>query len=144
MTDNVTRGRGRPRRAEADAAIIEAARDLLREGGYRALSLDEVGRRAGAAKTSIYRRWKSKAALAAEIVQHEVPPPDADVDRERAVQAFEELLHGTYGSVVASLIGEAQENDDTRAIVTTLLAPYRERADDHVLGAIVLSKLLRP
>ncbi|MEA2166455.1 MAG: hypothetical protein QOK37_4582 [Thermoanaerobaculia bacterium] len=142
MTEKPTRGR--PRRADADAAIIDAARDLLREGGYRALSLDEVGRRAGAAKTSIYRRWKSKAALAAEIVQREVPPPDNDVDRERAVRAFEELLNGPFGSVVASLIGEAQENDDTSAIVTALLAPYRERADDSDLGTILLRKLLGP
>lgn len=135
--------RGRPRRAEADAAIIDASRDLLREGGYRALSLDEVGRRAGAAKTSIYRRWKSKAALAAEIVRNEVPPPDGDADRERAVQAFDELLNGPYGSVVASLIGEAQENDDTGTIVNALLAPYRERANDDHLGTILLRKLLR-
>src|SRR5258706_14112619 len=121
MIDKPTRGR--PRRTEADAAIIDAARDLLREGGYRALSLDEVGRRAGTAKTSIYRRWPSKAALAAEIVQREVPAPIGDANRERA---FEELLNGPFGGVVASLIGEAQENDDTRSIVAALIAPYRQ------------------
>ena len=137
MTDKPTRGR--PRKIEADAAIIEAAENLLREGGYRALSLDEVARRAGTAKTSIYRRWPSKAALAAEIVQREVPPPSAN--RE---QAFEELLNGPFGGVVASLIGEAQENDDTRAIVATLIAPYREQAADQLLGPILFPRLLGP
>jgi AcrR family transcriptional regulator len=136
MTEKTTRGR--PRRIEADASIIEAARNLMRDG-YRALSLDEVGRRAGTAKTSIYRRWPSKAALAAEIIQREVPPPVGETDRERA---FEELLNGPFGGVVASLIGEAQENDDTRAIVAALIAPYREQAADQRLGPILFRHLL--
>jgi AcrR family transcriptional regulator len=140
MTDK--RARGRPRRTEADAAIIEAARNLLREGGYRALSLDEVGRRARTAKTSIYRRWPSKAALAAEIVQREVPPPTGDEGGEAAVKAFADLLDGPFEGVVASLIGEAQDNEDTRAIVAELIAPYRKRASDDQLGAILFRRLL--
>src|SRR5437763_1862468 len=110
--------RGRPRRAEADAEILEAALAMLRAGGYRELSLDEVARRAGTAKSSIYRRWRSKAALAAEIVRREVPAPESD-----AAAAFETLMTGAMGGVVASLIGEAQENAETRAIVLDLLAP---------------------
>jgi hypothetical protein len=43
--------------------------------------------------------------------------------------------------VVASLIGEAQENADSRAIVIELLSPYREAGDD-ALGAILLRRLL--
>src|SRR5258705_67590 len=96
------RGRGRPRRAEADAEILDAALAMLRDGGYRELSLDEVARRAGTAKSSIYRRWPSKAALVAEIVRREIPPP-----ADASVRAFEELMNGALGGVVASLIGEA-------------------------------------
>ncbi len=138
-----TRGRGRPRRTEADAKIVEAARALLSEGGYRALGLDEVARRAGTAKTSIYRRWPSKAALAAEIIRREVPPPANLPDRESAERAFEELMNGPLGGVVASLIGEAQENDETRAIVVALIEPYRRGADDETAAAILGSILFR-
>ena len=134
--DPPRRGRGRPRRAEADAEILEAALAMLRAGGYRELSLDEVARRAGTAKSSIYRRWPSKAALAAEIVRREVPPPEAD-----AALAFDALLHGPMGGVVASLIGEAQESGETRAIVLDLLAPYRQAGDD-LLGGILFRRLL--
>jgi AcrR family transcriptional regulator len=128
--------RGRPRRAEADAEIMEAALAMLQAGGYRALSLDEVARRAGTAKSSIYRRWPSKAALAAEIVRREVPAPEDD-----AIAAFEALMNGTLGGVVSSLIGEAQESAETRAIVIDLLSPYRA-AGDHELAPILFRRLL--
>jgi AcrR family transcriptional regulator len=131
-----TRRPGRPRRAEADAEILEAALAMLLAGGYRELSLDEVARRAGTAKSSIYRRWPSKAALAAEIVRRGVPAPEGDV-----VVAFETLMNGAMGGVVASLIGEAQESAETRAIVLDLLAPYRTAGDER-LGPILFRRLL--
>ena len=134
--DPLPRGRGRPRRAEADAEILDAALAMLRSGGYRELSLDEVARRAGTAKSSIYRRWPSKAALVAEIVRREIPP-----QHEASVRAFEELMNGALGGVVASLIGEAQESAETRAIVIELLAPYRGAGDD-ALGAILFRRML--
>ncbi|HEV7429285.1 MAG TPA: helix-turn-helix domain-containing protein [Thermoanaerobaculia bacterium] len=131
-----TRGRGRPRRPEADAEILDAALAMLRAGGYRELSLDEVARRAGTAKSSIYRRWPSKAALAAEVVRREVAAPEGD-----AVAAFAALMNGPFGGIVASLIGEAQESAETRSIVSELLAQYRA-ADDDALGPILFRRLL--
>src|SRR3954464_9952505 len=135
-TDPPRRGRGRPRRAEADAEILDAALAMLRTGGYRELSLDEVARRAGTAKSSNYRRWASKAALAAEIVRSEVPAPEGD-----AAAAFETLMDGPFGGVVASLIGEAQESAETRSIILDLLSPYRAAGDD-ALGPILFRRLL--
>src|SRR5258708_25317770 len=134
--DSPRRGRGRPRRAEADAEILDAALAMLRAGGYRELSLDEVARRAGTAKSSIYRRWASKAALAAEIVRREVPAPEGDL-----VAAFEALMTGQLGGVVRSLIGEAQESEETRSIVLDLLAPFRAAGDDD-LGPMLFRRLL--
>jgi AcrR family transcriptional regulator len=128
--------RGRPRRAEADAEILEAALAMLRAGGYRELSLDEVARRAGTAKSSIYRRWPSKAALAAEVVRREVPAPEGDV-----VAAFAALMNGPFGGIIASLIGEAQESAETRSIVRELLAQYRTAGDD-ALAPILFRRLL--
>jgi AcrR family transcriptional regulator len=140
--DRPRRGRGRPRRPEADAEILDAAAAMLRAGGYRELSLDEVARLAGTAKSSIYRRWPSKAALAAEIVAREVAPPEV-TDAAEAVHAFDALLNGAMGGVVASLIGEAQESVETRAIVIDLLARYRKAGDD-LLGGILIRRLLGP
>ena len=58
------------------------------------------------------------------------------------MRAFELLMTGPLGGAVASLIGEAQENAETRAIVIDLLAPYRH-AGDATLGAILVRRLLR-
>lgn len=54
---------GRPRDPEIDRSILDAARDLLLEGGYRAVTMEGVARRAGVGKTSVYRRWRSKPLL---------------------------------------------------------------------------------
>ncbi|HET7434574.1 MAG TPA: helix-turn-helix domain-containing protein [Thermoanaerobaculia bacterium] len=109
--------RGRPRRTESDAEILDAARELLRTRRYGAITLDEIGRAAGVAKTTIYRRWSSKAALVAEVVKREL-------------HAAADLTRGDLAPIIASLIGEAQENDETRAIVRELIAPYRDAIAD--------------
>jgi len=147
--DPPPRGRGRPRRAEADEQILDATLAMLRDGGYRELSLDEVARRAGTAKSSIYRRWPSKAALVAEIVRREAPLPEAS-DCDASVRAFESLMNGPLGGIVASLIGEAQESAETRAIVIAIIEPYRQlvrrfaddEATDRLLGATLFRRLL--
>lgn len=60
--------RGRPRSAEADRAILEAARDLLLADGYEQLTIPAIAERAGVAKQTVYRRWPSKARLVADAV----------------------------------------------------------------------------
>ena len=55
--------RGRPRRSGADEAILLAGRELMIEGGYAGFSMDEVARRAGVGRQSVYRRWGSKSTL---------------------------------------------------------------------------------
>ncbi|WP_198350937.1 TetR/AcrR family transcriptional regulator [Flavisphingomonas formosensis] len=61
------RARGRPRDPEVDARVIGAARRLLAEKGYEALSFEAIAQETGIGKPTIYRRWPTKAHLAAEI-----------------------------------------------------------------------------
>ena len=55
--------RGRQLDASRDAALRDAALELLAEVGYDRLSMDAVAARAKASKMTIYRRWSSKAEL---------------------------------------------------------------------------------
>lgn len=69
--------RGRPRSADADVAILQAALALAGEVGVRALSMDEVAARAGVSKATIYRRWSSKEALVLDALRSAIDPVDA-------------------------------------------------------------------
>src|ERR1700678_756573 len=60
--------RGRQLDATRDAALREAALELLAEIGYDRLSIDAVAARARASKTTIYRRWSGKAELVADAI----------------------------------------------------------------------------
>ncbi len=71
---------GRPRSAEADRAIIDAAIDEFIEMGWDGLTVEGVAARAGVGKATIYRRYPSKLDLllaAAELLAEEKGPlPD--------------------------------------------------------------------
>src|SRR6266436_10160361 len=59
-------GVGRPRDEEARNAILRASLSLVKESGYRSLTIEKIARRAGTGKTTIYRWWSSKAAVVGE------------------------------------------------------------------------------
>lgn len=61
--------RGRPRQPRLDQAILAATRRLLAERGYAATSLAAIAVQAGTTPPAIYRRWPTKAALAAEAME---------------------------------------------------------------------------
>lgn len=56
--------RGRPRSAEAQAAILGAARAILLAEGLGRLTIEAVAARAGVGKPTIYRNWKNAQELA--------------------------------------------------------------------------------
>jgi AcrR family transcriptional regulator len=66
--------RGRPRNEAATQAIAAAVRDLLHEVGYRGLSMERVARRAGVAKTTLYRRAPDLPHLVFDVL-FRAPPP---------------------------------------------------------------------
>lgn len=63
----VRKGSGRPRNLEIGEQILGAARALLAEGGYDALTFEAIVQRTGIGRPTIYRRWPTKAHLVAAI-----------------------------------------------------------------------------
>jgi len=61
--------KGRPRNPGVDQAILRAALELFVEHGVAGASIEKIARRAGVAKTSVYRRWPSREALLAQAVE---------------------------------------------------------------------------
>jgi AcrR family transcriptional regulator len=68
------------RAAEVVAAVHAATLALLAEVGYERMEIPTIAERAAVNKTSIYRRWPSKAELVMDValaqMQGEVPLPD--------------------------------------------------------------------
>lgn len=67
--------RGRPRDAQLQERIVDAVNSLLSEQGYDGVTFEEVARRCGASKASLYRRWSTKrdmviAAIKAGAARH--------------------------------------------------------------------------
>jgi AcrR family transcriptional regulator len=134
----VTRPRGRPRRAGADEEILDVARQLLRENGYRDLNIDTVAERAGVAKTTLYRRWPSKGALVAAAMEPLASAAGGDVLS---------LLRETC-TLLNLLLGFDKGGVDDTEVLRAVLEPQRRRlqalivVDSELLADILLGALV--
>jgi AcrR family transcriptional regulator len=124
---------GRPRDPRLDDALLEAARDVFLERGYQHASLSEVARRAGVGTPAIYRRWRTKADIAIDIVEHESRPdpiPDSGSIRDDLV-SFLELRLRTWSTplftqIVAPVVLEASADPQTKHQIRERFIEYRE------------------
>lgn len=65
--------------AENRRRILEAARELVREQGACAVSMDDVAKKAGVGKGTLYRRFADKAALMVALLDAEAQAMQAEV-----------------------------------------------------------------
>lgn len=97
---------GRPRDASRDEAIVTAVLDVLAEHGYERMTMDQVARRAGAGKATLYRRWTSKAELVVHAVSQFARTP-----------TLEELPDtGTLRDDLLALMRPQEHDDDRHAL----------------------------
>jgi AcrR family transcriptional regulator len=130
------RGPGRPRCEGTRQAILRAAYNLLEEGGIAAFTIEAVAQRSGAAKTTIYRWWPNKGALAIEsfldVVEKQNPFPQtasAIADLKTQLRGVARLFRGRVGQLVSSIVVEAQTDPETRrAFIEGYINPRRAAA----------------
>jgi AcrR family transcriptional regulator len=96
---------------------LEAANKLLTEAGLSGVTVDEVSRRSGVAKTTIYRYWPSRSALLLEACMRFAPRlqvPDTGMLRldltQIALEMAQRLQSGRWSSALPSII-DAGERD---------------------------------
>jgi AcrR family transcriptional regulator len=107
-------------RAGTETAILNATRELLAGSGVRGLTIEGVAARAGVAKTTIYRRWRSKDELALavliDMVENVVATPDFDDTRKELihfVNAAVKILGSTLmGRVMQGLVSDLATDPD--------------------------------
>jgi AcrR family transcriptional regulator len=124
--------RGRPRSSAADHAIVRATLELLVEEGYRALSVEQVARRAGVGKATIYRRHRDKDELVAAAVRH--------LHADLQVPEDTGSLLGDFGAVAAQAVA-AGGRSDALTFMPRMLA---EASGEPELHAIFTECLVEP
>src|SRR3954468_9642218 len=142
--------RGRQLSPELDDRILEAALAMLADVGYAQLRLDALAARAGVAKTTILRRWPSKAAVVAAAVHRlalqtvEVPESsnlreDLEALLSNAVAAF---VSGP-GRFVPALIRESGHHAEIADLLATVIQT-RRAAYRRVLNRAIARHDLHP
>jgi AcrR family transcriptional regulator len=123
---------GRPQDARLDDAIVKAALDTLAEVGYEGLSIEEVARRAGTAKTSVYRRWPTRDELTLDAVRQYLNTIAATLARRAPAQSLRaDLIAHIEGltavltreriSVLAGLLLALRTNRELAAMIRAAL-----------------------
>ncbi|RYE93575.1 MAG: TetR/AcrR family transcriptional regulator, partial [Oxalobacteraceae bacterium] len=104
---------------------------ILQEKSVRELTMEEVARRAGVGKPTVYKWWSSKTALVLDLFEERMVDSLAVPHATSAEEAIRGqvtqligLLNGFFGKVARELIGEGQSDPN-------VLREYRERYINH-------------
>ena len=120
---------GRPKSdtAVAHDKILDVVFTLLKTRSVRKLTIDEVCRRAGVSKPTIYKWWPTKAAMVMEMFEQRMVRRIPDIETFTAEQlirvAVPRLIHlfnEGFGKVAAEMIAEGQSD-------AAVLREFRER-----------------
>ena len=128
-------GDSRVRRSRS--RVLTTAFDLLSESGVGGFTIDEVARRSGVAKTTIYRHWPSREALvidAASRISAEQEVPDTGSLEDDVTAILVNLGHllstARWSSVVPSIVDVAERDPEFASVHGKIqrghAAPLRE------------------
>ncbi len=120
MSDvNQPRARGRPRSLAARQAILDAAAQLIAQGGIGAVTMEAVARAARVGKPTVYRNWESREALAMAALLHDgqistgVPETGAALhDLARQVSRVVQVFCAPKGRNAALMVASAEPDSE--------------------------------
>jgi AcrR family transcriptional regulator len=146
------RAPGRPRSHEADRAILDATLDLLIEEGYSGVTIEGVAARAGVAKTTIYRRWPSKAEMVVEAIgatAEKLPIPKVGSTRAGLAKTLAHTISRmsadpSAGRILMGLAAETCRNEELADAVRRGIVEKRRRAMFALLERGIAQGEIRP
>jgi len=128
---------GAQRNPQSQEAILQAAEEILVEGGLGSFSIEAVARRARAGKPTIYRWWPSKTMLLLDVY-HRQKYVDIAPDTGTIEGDIFNVLYGLLefwrteraGAVFRSVIAEAQTDPEAcRALAAYMVDRYRQGSE---------------
>jgi len=115
-----------------EEAVLDATLQLLAARSYGEISVEALAERAGVSRTSIYRRWPSKAAVVAAAVSSlyldRVDVPDTGSLPEDLVALLGDSYHlmaDGSGRVLERLVRESGQNPELVHVVRSILYARR-------------------
>jgi AcrR family transcriptional regulator len=132
--------------------VLAAATRILSQDGYARLTMERVAAESGVAKTTLYRRWPTKAALCMalylDVAARELRDPDTGhvaTDLKHIANTVVRLQTRTVaGPAFIGLIAEAHVNPGTRAAFLAEFADRRREVTRLVLRRAIERRELRP
>jgi len=111
--------------------VLGAAAELLFERGFAGASVDEISRRSGVAKTTIYRHWPTRVDLlrdACATIGTPLEVPDTGSFTTDVTALMLNLTHllrsARWTSVLPSVIDAAERDPDIAAMYSRLQEGY--------------------
>lgn len=140
-----------PRQTGTRERALSAAAEILRQDGYSRLTMERVAAESGVAKTTLYRRWPTRAALCMElyleVAGRELQDPDTgDVgsDLRKIVNTVVYLQTRTVaGPAFVGLIAQAQSNPESSSASLIEFAERRREITRRVLERAIQRGELR-
>lgn len=130
-------------------AVLRAVSEMLTEVGYDGVSNEEVATRAGVHRTTVYRRWPSKAELVADAVglhaDDHVPIPDTG-SLEADLLALAGAVARNIGSAggarrARSIVAAAATSDELADTMHRFMDERIARAESIVERAVARGEL---
>ncbi|MFS4093568.1 TetR/AcrR family transcriptional regulator C-terminal ligand-binding domain-containing protein [Streptomyces sp. AF1A] len=129
------RRRGRRPADEVRADVFRVVGEVLLKEGMADLTFERVARLSGVSKTTLYKWWPSKGALALDGYFHAVEQTlafedtgDIRADLTSQLRAFARIMTRTpAGRVVTELIGQSQTDDELATAFRSLYSSERRR-----------------
>jgi AcrR family transcriptional regulator len=130
--------------------VLDAALAELADSGYAGLRFEEVAERAGVSKTTIYRRWPTKADLVGAAMRSMgdafLPPPSDGPLEEQLffmLKQMGELASARDGQCVARILATEIEDPEFVAIAASVRAHFKSPWMAVLRRAIVRGELPR-
>jgi AcrR family transcriptional regulator len=112
-------------------AVLATTYELLTKSGLSGVSVDEVSRRSGVAKTTIYRHWPSRESLlldACSQLSTRPPVPDTGnlkTDLETLASGAANRLQQPWATVMPSIIDAAERDKSLAELQSGIHAQIR-------------------
>jgi AcrR family transcriptional regulator len=130
--------------------VLGTTSELLYERGLSGTSVDEISRRSGVAKTTIYRHWPTRVALlrdACSLIGTPLDTPDTgslEGDVVALLTRLAQLLESEkWTSVLPSVIDAAERDRDVAEMYRTLHARYSAPLESVIRRAVKMRELPR-